>query len=589
LEKPIAPPSGEPQGIDTLGVLARQWRFVLFWVAAATVLAAVVSFLLPEKFRATAYLLVNPSPYKSSSLEQPPFQVDTYERMLRSPALVEQVRRKVGLEDVAIENLLNRMRVVLIRRANIRETKYAPLILLEVEDKDPSLCRDIANTWAELATSASLRIRSAVIKRDNERITKQFEETKKLLEEKEDNLKKFNMTARLVEKKAELEMLRKQLTTEQENLERLRIQLSVAETRLDDLKNKYASFFPNGIWIGSLAAAAGSATSEPVSPKNVAPLPLQFLLARNDLLEKTRRLVEYKTRERVSINKHRYAVVTDKIERLEKDIALTKLRLAAQKAKLAELESESAGIPDRLVVAKAIADEALWTALAVHPRALDELTSKRLVEETLNPVWLSMQGRLQYVRPETASLEAQLKSSEKTLAQLRAEQDRLDSLVVAQEQAVHSLQMETDFAEQRYETLFGVFLAISHDIMNQEAEVARLRREIANTRLQVDRLSSAVQTLNDYTVEKTLEQERLQRELASVKNIFTSLATKYEEARITELEVSGDLQIAFPAALPEAKIAPKRTLIAGTAFIAALILFTMLAVARDYIRRQPAV
>jgi uncharacterized protein involved in exopolysaccharide biosynthesis len=80
----------------------------------------------------------------------------------------------------------------------------------------------------------------------------------------------------------------------------------------------------------------------------------------------------------------------------------------------------------------------------------------------------------------------------------------------------------------------------------------------------------------------------LERELKSISNIHTLLATKFEEARVTELEVSGDLQIAFRAARPEHKVKPRRSLIVAAAFLCALVLFTLLALAREYVRQQPA-
>lgn len=573
--------------IDVLGAIIRYWRFIAFWTVVATILAAFLSSLLPRTYMATACLLINPSPYKTSSLEQPPLDVDVYDRMLRSAALVKKVRDQVGLKDVTVERLRSKMQVRLIKRPSVRETTYAPLLVLQVEDQDPRKCQQLANTWAELATSTSLRIKSAVIERDKDRIRTQFNETKRLLEQKEDELARFDMTARLVERKAELEMLRKQLTSEQGNLERLRRELSVAQTRLDDLKRKYESFFVGGIWVGTLYQADGD-TSALLDATAVEPLARQLLLARNNLVKKSRELARFKIQQGVEILKHRYDVVRDKIERIERERADAHLTLAGEKAKLADLERRQKTIPQRLIVAKAITEEALWKALVDRPEKLDDLTSTRLVSEQINPLWLSTQGRLHYVRSQATELEARLGSYEALLKQLRAEEAKLDSLVETCDRQVQNLETEVELAEDRYEALFQIFLRISYDIAVQESTVARLREEIANSQRQVDRLTSAVSELNNYTVAKELERERLQRELTSVKNIYTSLATKYEEARVTELEVSGDLQIALRAALPEEKIKPKRSAVVSVTFLCALILFSGLAVLREYVGRQVA-
>lgn len=573
--------------MDVVGVLVRQWKAIALWVSLVTVLAAVVSLFLPKTYRSEATLLINPSPYKSSSLEQAPLDVDIYDRMLRSPALIADVRTLLGLTNLTVEKMLNKMHVALLKRPNVRETTYAPILLLQVEDKSPELCQKIAKTWADLATSASLRIKGAAIKQSNERIRKQFEDTTEVLTVKEETLKKFDMTSQLIERKAQLEMLRTQLTSEQDNLESLRLQSGVAQTRLDDLKRKYASFFINGVWIGTLHENGNETTSILASAK-VEAMPLQFLHARNDYVEKTRDYTNYKIKKRVDITKRQYDILINKILRFEQDIEDMRLSLATQKAKLTELERVATSVPQRLIVNKAITDEALWSALAKDARSLDELTSKRLISEEINPIWLSTQGRIQYLKPDIASLEARMESYGKLLEQLREDQGKLDEVVVSQTQDAQNLETEMRFAKDRYETLFEGYLRISRDIMYQEGEVARLREEIVNSEKQCGRLTSETLSLINYTVVKDLERERLQRELVSVKNIYTSLAAKYEEARITELEVSGDLQIAFAPVQPEGKIKPKRSLIVMSAFLCALVFFSLLAIARDQIRQQAA-
>jgi len=564
----------------------RQWKSIAAWTFLVAILSAVVSLFLPKTYRAEVSLLINPSPYKSSPLEQSPLDVDTYERMLRAPALIEDVRSQLRVADTTVEGLQNKMRVATVKRANQRETTYAPILLLQVEDRSPEKCQAIANAWADLATSASLRIKSAALKQSNERIRKQFSDTTNVLQLKEEVLKKFDVSAQLIERKAELEMLRAQLAAEQDNLESLRLQASVAQTRLDDLKRKYASFFVNGVWVGTLHES-DAAASTTLKGAKVEPLAFQFLDARNDFIEKARQFTNYKIKKRVDITKRQYDILINKSIRFEQDIEDMRLSLATQKAKLQSLEGLATSVPERLITRKAVTDEALWAAQVKDVRSLDELTSKRLSTEDINPVWLSVQGRIQYLKPEIASLEARIESYQKLLEQLSGEQDKLDEVVVGQTQDAQNLEMEMRFAKDRYETLFELYLRISHDIMFEEGDAARLREEIANSQKQTVRLTSATAALTNYTVVKELDRERLLRELTSVQNIYTTLAAKYEEARITELEVSGDLQIAFRAVKPEAKIKPRRSAVVGSAFLCALVLFSLLAIAREQ-TRQPA-
>jgi uncharacterized protein involved in exopolysaccharide biosynthesis len=590
LEQSALPTQDPASRVDVLGALSRYWKTIALWTAVVTVAAAAVSMVLSKTYQAEAVVLINPSPYKSSSLEQSPLDVDIYEKMLRSPALIEEVRAFLKLDDMSVEKLLKKIHLGLTKRTSQRETTYAPMLLLQVEDRSPALCQAIANAWADLATSASLRIKGAVIKQANERIRAQWKDTKDLLENKENDLKKFDATAQLIEKKAELEIVRTQLASEQDNLESLRLQYSVAVTRLADLKKKYASFFVNGVWVGSLhVGEKGSSVTIAqlaASTASVGALPLQFFLARNDLVDKTQKYTNFKVKERVDITKRQYDILINKILRFEQDVEDMKISLATQKAKLQSLESSITTVPERLMVKKAITDEALWMALVSRSRSLDDVTSKRMTSEEINPIWLSMMGRIQYVRPEIASIEARIKSHEELLTKLRDEQTTLNEVVVVQTQESQNLESEMRLAKERYETLFQQYLQISRDIMLQESETARFQEEITNSQRQVERLTSATISLTSYTVTGELDRERLHRDLTSVKNIFTTLATKNEEARITELEVSGDLQVAFRAVKPEDKIRPKRAQIIGAAFLCALAFFSLLAVAREQVRQQ---
>ena len=589
--EPSALPGQDPASrVDVLGALSRCWKTIALSTVAVTVVAAAVSLVLPKTYQAEAVVLVNPSPYKSSSLEQSPLDVDIYEKMLRSPSLIEEVKAFLKLDDLSVEYLLKRMRLGLTKRTSQRETTYAPMLLLQVEDRSPDLCQKIANAWADLATSASLRIKGAVIKQANERIRAQWKDTKDLLETKENDLMMFDVTAQLIERKAELEIVRTQLASEQDNLESLRLQSGVAVTRLADLKTKYASFFVNGVWVGTLhVGEKGSSVTLAqlaASTASIGALPLQFFLARNDLVEKTKKSTDFKVRERVDITKRQYDILINKILRFEQDVEDMKLSLATEKAKLQALETGIQSVPERLVVNKAITDAALWMAVAARSRSLDDLTSRRMTSEEINPVWLANQGRIQYVKPEIASLEARIKAYQELFTKLRDEQTTLNEVVVVQTQEAQNLDSEMRLAKERYEALFQNFLQISREIMLQESETARLTEEITNSQRQVERLTSATISLTDYTVARELERERLHRDLTSVKNIFTTLATKNEEARITELEVSGDLQVAFRAVRPEDKLRPKRAQIVGAAFLCALAFFSLLAVAREQVRLQ---
>lgn len=571
--------------VDTLGAVIRRWKSIGIGTVLVTVLAGAMSYLLPKTYQATAQLLINLSPYKSSSLEQAPLEVDTYERLLRHPGHVEEVKKRLNLHEMTVESLRNRMRVFVVKRPSVRETTFAPLIELQVTGTEPETCQAIANLWAELATSESLRIKSAVIKRDNERIRSQFNTTSGSLRDKEEALKNFDIAVQLEERIAELEVVRKQLAAEQQNLGTLRLEFGVAQARLDDLKHKYASFFVDGVWVGTLGGGIRGTTAS-LETAGVDPLAEQFLHARNELLDKSRSLADYKIRERVEVAQQEYEDLTDTIERLSREVNGTRTNLAQEEAKLERLTAEIAGVPQYVLESKAISDEALWSAVADHPKSLDEITSKRLTSEKLNPIWLSLQGRLEYVKPEIAALQARLQSQETLLAQLRSQRAARHDDVVRHTRDVQNLDTELQVAKDRYEVLAKAFLLISEEAMFQEGETTRLRAEITNSEQQVERLTSAAMVLGEYTVTQTLEKERLQRELTSTKNIYTSLATKYEEARITELEVSGDLQIAFPAPLPEDSIGPNRPLIVGTAFLCSVIFFLLLAVVREYVEQQ---
>jgi uncharacterized protein involved in exopolysaccharide biosynthesis len=229
--------------IDLVIVLAKRKKQIILVPAAAAVLSAVLSFALPNTYKAGTKLL---PPQQSQStaaallsqiggaagmaagitgLKNPS---DLYIGMLKSRTIADRLIQRFKLKEHYDTELLEKTRKKLDENTAITSGKDG-LIDIEVEDEDQKLVAKLANAYVEELQGLTRVL--AVTEASQRRLfyETQFEQTKNSLAKAETALKKHLDTSGMVsidtESKAVLE-----------TAARLKAQLSVKEIQLDSMK-----------------------------------------------------------------------------------------------------------------------------------------------------------------------------------------------------------------------------------------------------------------------------------------------------------------------------------------------------------------
>ena len=107
-------------------------------------------------YQSSTQILVNQKKQEGEMIQAGEMQTNiqltnTYKVIIKSPVILDQVNEKLNLDMTAQE---------LNGKINVANEKDSQVIAVTVQDKDPKLARDIANTTAEVFKSEIAKIMS---------------------------------------------------------------------------------------------------------------------------------------------------------------------------------------------------------------------------------------------------------------------------------------------------------------------------------------------------------------------------------------------------------------------------------------------
>ncbi|HDR7621608.1 TPA: capsular biosynthesis protein [Bacillus mycoides] len=132
---------------DLFHILRKRLAMILIITFGATIVSAIISFFfMTPIYQTSTQILVNQKKQEGAAIQYNEVQTNvqltnTYKVIMKSPVILEQVSEKLGL---------NVTPQALAGKINIANEKDSQVIAVTVEDKDPKLARDIANTTAEV-------------------------------------------------------------------------------------------------------------------------------------------------------------------------------------------------------------------------------------------------------------------------------------------------------------------------------------------------------------------------------------------------------------------------------------------------------
>jgi uncharacterized protein involved in exopolysaccharide biosynthesis len=158
-------PAGEFDALDLLIVMARHKRFILRFTLGAAVVAAVIVLLIPNRYTATTIILPPAQSSVSSAmlsqLGSSPLAAyagaamgikssgDMYVSLLRSRTVEDALIQRFGLMARYRKKTMVDTRLAFEKRSTVTFGAKDGLVRITVEDYDPKLAADIANTYVE--------------------------------------------------------------------------------------------------------------------------------------------------------------------------------------------------------------------------------------------------------------------------------------------------------------------------------------------------------------------------------------------------------------------------------------------------------
>jgi len=262
-------PSGAPTAGDLLEIVRRRSRFLVVNVAAITLIALVVSLLLPKWYTARAVLLppteddlgtaafssLFPRGFAGIRIPGAPTLGDLFVSVLKSRTVADRIIERFDL----------------VHRYRVRDTEKAAkeldglvrfqvgdegTILIQVDDRDPKVAAEIANAFVEELDRFNRESRSTSAKRTRAFIEGRLEVAKSDLAAAEDRLRGYQqenrlaavspaaqgeaeVAARLMSEKIALEVrlqvLRQSLDDSSEEVRRVRQQLAALNRQVSGL------------------------------------------------------------------------------------------------------------------------------------------------------------------------------------------------------------------------------------------------------------------------------------------------------------------------------------------------------------------
>ncbi|QWG73445.1 capsular biosynthesis protein [Bacillus mycoides] len=138
-------------------ILKKRLAMILVIAFGAAIVSAIISFFfMTPIYQSSTQILVNQKKQEGAAIQFNEVQTNiqltnTYKVIIKSPVILEQVKEKLAL---------NLTTEVLNEKIEVANKKDSQVVEVTVQDKNPKLARDIANTTAEVFQSEVAKIMS---------------------------------------------------------------------------------------------------------------------------------------------------------------------------------------------------------------------------------------------------------------------------------------------------------------------------------------------------------------------------------------------------------------------------------------------
>lgn len=523
-----------PRGRGEPSLLILLWRersWLLAAVALSAVLGVLVSLILPSTYRATALVILT-EPVFSERLSAPAISAKSFELIgnaesIKGAALhgfyAESADQSGGIESKDLT-------------ATVLEGSRT--LRLRVDAPVPEAAKRVADLWAEEVRSVTDQIqgRNALV------FTQAHPDSQSKLDQAEEDLTR----------------LRNQVDGEylerNEGLERRMSEFSqISERLLLEL---------------ALETEAKKAAQEDETAR----------LVQEHKKETERLRLHFLDEHKPDSMKQEAARLQARLIQLETDLSDTRLARRLNADRTREIESEIRKQPQRLVLSKAIADEAIWERIARSDAGLPaELADQRLRSEVFNPVRQSLDRQLAEARIQNQTLLPKETHLDSEIKRVRQRIDELSQQTTDTDIRLMELLKERDLGLSdltRERMTDAAKLALDR---RARERILTLKRQLGQNLLEASQKNAVATSQRD----ADLQIGRLERLVESVQSTYKAVDQPYGAALLS-LDQRG---VVIDAGLPAKPEAPGMAFLAAIGALLGLAISMAVIAFRDYLRR----
>jgi hypothetical protein len=562
------------------------------------ILVALASLLIPNRYTSTTALMVKTPSVKVTG-ETPPLDIEVLREIVESDQVQYSLFTTMTLQGVVPKNELFRSfkenLKVSVRRKQDREQSLLPVVLLSVETKNPKQSKQIADVWKRIT---------------EDRVSRMYESDR-------DSLSQFVAT---VSKKADTELLQSEKAY---TLAVMRDQLPIKRQWTKTIRSQYNSLFhewselelnirvqenllqyyeerlrrhtADGVWIGNYALRKFWEDEKLTSLTEATSESQPTIDSAYALVRGQRALADFEQQKEVAFKRIELDSASENMKMARITLMNAQDEMANAKTQYESLVIAAKDEPPKIVLNKAITDDALWNAYVQGKGTVEAAKIREpLKTEIPNPVYETvhgqilqleakskgLEGRIQYYDDKVKTLNTRINELSKEISLLEGTKKSLTE-VIAKEQEVF------DFYHKRYNEMRQKSEEIRHKLVQERMDVQLKKRE-ANLRLNgssqkrivgiqdrevMSTTASLVglRALEQEIFEAETSQTVLGRDVKSRKVIRESLIQKAGEVMllkaVQENESRSGLAVLFEAEENPVKSYPKRAQIVLLAMI----------------------
>lgn len=552
-------------GMDELDLLEilrevyrRKWTVLAVAVLAGGI-SALISYNQPDIYEASAALMIRePESAIDRSIdedsppeESPILSVETLQMLTESTStmrilfdsLWDQKRLEMWKGDTPDKEVVFRgfqhSLSTEVRRQQTRRSgtsvELLPILVLRARAEDPNDAQLIANEWAKIVESKSKEIYTQGVTAVDDFIGDMYKQSNESLARLEDELAKKTLEANVALKTAQRETLSLKISEIEGKILDLDIEIAVNAIEIQEGRRRILEQEYAGEWIGTVAESSSIQNEAyPFPTDSLSDRAKRVLALVSQKVAQTTALRQYRLEQNLLGKEAKLAHYQLDIVRILTDKAKAEDELPSMEDSLAALQKEIEGLPETLVLDKAITDDALWDAAINNPDSnVADLGS--LKSEMVNPVYLSTREMIISTTSKIETIRSSVSQLTNTAESVTAQIEALDAEIGAIKQEVTRRESALKDTEANLTLLREDYLAVIKRVEEFESNNLRKIEEKKTREERLAAFEAEATSLESELALAKLDLDALTREVEKTRNVRTAIAAKAETAALLQV------------------------------------------------------